>query len=196
MFSSSLASEVRLAMEGSTVSSALICSLNVALGEAFAAAVVKTLQNMKSSFASSSTSTSASFLLPSFVACHGQTIWHAPSLHCTLQLGEASVLLEHMPMHVKHVVSNFRAMDVAVGGQGAPLVPFFDFWAWGDAPEELCLANLGGIANVTLLGAGLDPIGFDTGPANVVVDSLCLQLLKMPCDMNGKEKASQYSSLF
>ncbi len=167
-FPAGLALRVKQAMEGG--SSELLCALNVELSEAFAVAIAATVRDD---------------LRPLFIACHGQTIWHSPSTHSTLQLGDAAVLLARAPRSVRFVVNNFRAADMAVGGQGAPLVPFFDNWTFGAESEELCLLNVGGIANVTLLAAGLPVLGFDTGPGNVVADSLCALLLGMSCDKDG-----------
>jgi anhydro-N-acetylmuramic acid kinase len=168
-FPPALAARVKEAMERG--SSEQLCVLDAELGRLFGDAVASVLAEQNES--------------PLFVASHGQTLWHAPAARATLQLGDASSILQRAPSSVQFVVSNFRPADVAAGGQGAPLVPFFDSWAWGSSPDELCLANVGGIANVTLLGANLPVIGFDCGPGNVVADSLCLQLLQLPCDVDG-----------
>ena len=169
-FPPELRRRVRAAMEGG--STAELCLLHSELGALFGSAVAATL--------------AAHPLLPPplFVASHGQTLFHAPERHATLQLGEAAVILERVP-GVSFVVSNFRAADVAAGGQGAPLVPFFDQWAWGGDARPLALANAGGIANVTLLGGGAETLAFDTGPGNVVADALCQALRGLPCDRDG-----------
>jgi len=107
---------------------------------------------------------------PSCVALHGQTIAHFPAEHATLQLGDASrVALEIQAP----VIDDFRSADVALGGQGAPLVPFADHLLFADGTPRAIL-NLGGIANVTLLPTDRaeDVTAFDTGPANMVIDQL------------------------
>jgi anhydro-N-acetylmuramic acid kinase len=107
---------------------------------------------------------------PACLALHGQTIAHFPAEHATLQIGDASrVALEiQVP-----VIDDFRSADVALGGQGAPLVPFADHLLFADGTPRAIL-NLGGIANVTLLPTDRaeDVTAFDTGPGNMVIDQL------------------------
>ncbi len=99
------------------------------------------------------------------IGSHGQTVWHEPARH-TLQLGEASTIAEVTGVTT---VCDFRSADIAAGGQGAPLVPYFDWFLWGGKP--VVLLNIGGIANVTAPGRSLrDTLGFDTGPGNCLID--------------------------
>ena len=121
---------------------------------------------------------------------HGQTVWHAPPssgtpIPNTLQLGQPAILAERLGCPV---VSDFRARDIAAGGEGAPLVPFADY-ALLHAPDETRVAlNLGGIANVAFLPAGgalLDTLAFDTGPGNLVLDGLAVALTGQPYDRDG-----------
>ena len=104
------------------------------------------------------------------VALHGQTIAHFPAEHATLQIGDAS----RVAVAVKvPVIDDFRSADVALGGEGAPLVPFADHLLFADGTPRAIL-NIGGIANLTLLptaNAG-DVTAFDTGPGNMVIDQL------------------------
>jgi len=106
------------------------------------------------------------------VGLHGQTVFHHPSRKnpATLQLGEAAYLAEALRAPV---VSNFRAADVAAGGQGAPLATLFHQIAFGKPGSHICVNNLGGISNVTSIDwRARDPklLAFDTGPANVLID--------------------------
>jgi anhydro-N-acetylmuramic acid kinase len=99
------------------------------------------------------------------IGSHGQTVWHEPARH-TLQLGEASAIADRTGVTT---VCDFRPADIAAGGQGAPLVPYMDWYLWGGKP--VVLLNVGGIANVTLPGRTLaQTVGFDTGPGNCLID--------------------------
>ncbi len=100
------------------------------------------------------------------IGSHGQTVWHEPGRH-TLQLGEPSIIAERTGVTV---VADFRPRDIAAGGQGAPLVPFFDDFLFGASPHVRALQNIGGIANVTVVGGGAKPVAFDTGPGNALID--------------------------
>lgn len=107
------------------------------------------------------------------VGLHGQTIFHQPGSvsPATLQIGEPAWLAESLRVPV---VSNFRAGDLAAGGQGAPLATLFHQAVFGRRGEFVCVNNLGGISNVTAIDwrTGDEPrvLGFDTGPANVLMD--------------------------
>ncbi len=131
------------------------------------------------------------------VGSHGQTIHHVPEpVECagmdvasTLQIGDPSVLANLIDIPV---VGDFRVADMALGGQGAPLVPYFDYVFFRDDAETRGLLNLGGIANVTVIPAGGardDVFAFDTGPANMVVDSLARILFDEPYDDGGRRAA-------
>lgn len=141
------------------------------------------------------------------VAWHGQTVLHVPSPISdlavstpatpteppplwlqtanqrghTLQLGDGATLAGLLQRQVIH---NFRPMDMAFGGQGAPLVPFFDALFFKPNAGLCCVQNLGGIGNVTVLG-GASPIAFDTGPANMMLDGLTQWLFSQPYDTGG-----------
>ncbi|MBV8655258.1 MAG: anhydro-N-acetylmuramic acid kinase, partial [Candidatus Eremiobacteraeota bacterium] len=109
---------------------------------------------------------------PRYVASHGQTVWHDGRHSVTLQLGDAFAIREIVRATVCY---DFRSADCAAGGQGAPLVPYADVLLFGDCAEDRVALNLGGIANVTLMPAGAAPesvTGFDTGPANMLLDAL------------------------
>ena len=160
----------------------LICTLNVVLAKAYATAV-------KEAMAKASLPLDQLHL----VGCHGQTIRHLPDgvptpggrVRSTWQLGDCATLAQELGVPV---IGGFRAADMAAGGQGAPLVPYFDYVALSsDIETRICL-NLGGIANVTVLPAGGKPhqtFGFDTGPGNMVLDALANELFGVECDRNG-----------
>jgi len=102
------------------------------------------------------------------VGSHGQTVLHSPygKIPHTLQIGEASFIAEKLGVPV---LSDFRPRDMAAGGQGAPLVPFFDEYVYGGGKPVL-LQNIGGIANIAAAGKGVRAPGFDTGPGNCLMD--------------------------
>jgi anhydro-N-acetylmuramic acid kinase len=134
--------------------------LHVALGERFAGAVLALLAQAR-----------VSPRELAFVASHGQTIWHEPG-RATLQLGDAAVLAERIGVQV---VSDFRARDVAAGGQGAPLVPLADVMLFGHEQRGRWLLNIGGMANVTWVprrGVTAGALAFDTGPGVAVIDAV------------------------
>jgi anhydro-N-acetylmuramic acid kinase len=106
------------------------------------------------------------------IASHGQTVAHHPERRATLQLGDPSVIAERTG---RPVVADFRARDLAAGGEGAPLAPFFHRAAFASPDESRVVLNLGGIANLTWLpaaGAAEDVIAFDVGPANAWLDAV------------------------
>lgn len=124
------------------------------------------------------------------VGSHGQTVWHHPpadgepargadpgqgSGGHTLQIGEAAVMAEALGVPV---IADFRVRDVAAGGHGAPLTPYFDRLLLSDEGEARGIQNLGGMGNLTALPAGGDgsPVAFDTGPGNALVDAAAERL--------------------
>ncbi len=117
------------------------------------------------------------------VGMHGQTVYHGPhdKTPNTLQLGEPSFLAAALCCPV---VSDFRAMDIALGGEGAPLMPFFDQYLWGKQSPKILL-NIGGISNISVVGKRQKPFGFDCGPGNTLIDLACQQYFKKPFDKNG-----------
>ena len=130
-------------------STSVLSEVNFRLGRRFAAAARRVMKGAK----------------PRVIGSHGQTVWHAPGRH-TLQIGEPSIIAEETGVDV---VADFRPRDIAAGGQGAPLVPFFDEFVFGGSTSRVAL-NIGGMANVTLLGART--IAFDTGPGNALIDDM------------------------
>ena len=108
------------------------------------------------------------------IGCHGQTVRHRPQMGFSLQLVDANIIAERTGISV---VSDFRRRDMAVGGQGAPLVPAFHQALFATPDSTRVLLNLGGIANITVLPANdssvnnSSVIGYDTGPANLLLDA-------------------------
>jgi anhydro-N-acetylmuramic acid kinase len=138
-----------------------LAALDVALGERFAAAAIALAQQAGVALEDVAA-----------IASHGQTVAHHPELRATLQIGDPSVIAERTGVTT---VADFRPRDVAAGGEGAPLTPFFHYVAFADALESRLVLNLGGIANVTWLPAGAQPdavIAFDVGPANALLDGV------------------------
>lgn len=116
------------------------------------------------------------------IGAHGQTVRHQPALGYTLQLLAPARLVERTGISV---VADFRSRDVAAGGQGAPLVPAFHKAMLGHLAPCVVL-NLGGIANVTLLSGNGSVLGFDTGPANLLLDHWCHRHHGLAYDQNGQ----------
>jgi anhydro-N-acetylmuramic acid kinase len=108
----------------------------------------------------------------------------------TWQTGEAAVIAARLGVPV---VSDFRAADMAAGGKGAPLVPFFDYLTYHDVRVGRIAQNIGGIANLTAIPAGAalrEVIAFDTGPGNMVIDAVTEELFGRRYDRDGKIAAS------
>ena len=123
------------------------------------------------------------------IGSHGQTLRHRAhgDVPYTLQLGDPSSIAERCGVAV---VADFRRRDVAAGGHGAPLVPAFHAATLHDAGEDRAVLNLGGIANFTLLPARGAVRGFDTGPANGLMDAWCLRHTGHGFDAGGAFAAS------
>jgi anhydro-N-acetylmuramic acid kinase len=112
------------------------------------------------------------------IGSHGQTVYHLPPqtgaqyVPSTLQLGESAVIAYRTGIPT---IANFRVADLAAGGQGAPLVPYVDFLLFRGVDRTVALQNIGGISNVTLIPAGAvgsDVLASDTGPGNMIIDSV------------------------
>jgi len=150
-----------------------ISHLNFQLGELYARAVLRAVRR---------------YGPVELIGCHGQTIYHEGGAH-TLQIGEAAVVAERTGVPV---VSNFRARDIAAGGEGAPLVPYVDYLLFRHPKRARIALNIGGIANITVIPSGAAPgdvVAFDTGPGNMVIDALAREM-GLPCDRGGKIAAS------
>lgn len=102
------------------------------------------------------------------IGCHGQTVSHQPEATppFTLQLGHGPTLAERTGIRV---INDFRSADMALGGQGAPLVPAFHEWAFANS-DVIAAVNIGGIANISIIAPGKPVSGYDTGPGNTLMD--------------------------
>jgi anhydro-N-acetylmuramic acid kinase len=121
------------------------------------------------------------------VGVHGQTIRHRPDLGYTVQLNQPARIAEQTGLNV---VSDFRARDIAAGGQGAPLVPAFHDALWRDAAHNRVALNIGGFANISVLNVNEPTFGFDTGPGNVLMDAWIQLNRGVNYDQNGDWAAS------
>jgi len=168
------------AMDATAASVADLARLNFLLGELYAKAVL--------------TAQRRAGVQCELVGCHGQTLYHQGDerpflgrrIACTWQTGEAAIIAAKMGAPV---VSDFRPADMAVGGKGAPLVPFLDYVLHRDARIGRIAQNLGGIANLTAIPARATPeqvIAFDTGPGNMVIDAVAAELFGKAYDRNGR----------
>jgi anhydro-N-acetylmuramic acid kinase len=122
------------------------------------------------------------------IGFHGQTILHRPATRPgekghTWQIGDPALLARSTGVEVVH---DFRSADVAAGGQGAPLVPVFHRVLAESLPKPVAILNLGGVGNVTWIGADGELIAFDTGPANGPLDDWARRSLGQDYDRDGK----------
>lgn len=158
--------EIRSALleNPSELPAACVARLNFDIGEIFSKAALECLRQARVDPAD-----------VDLIASHGQTIVHIPPGNgpgTTLQIGEISVIAARTGIPT---VGDFRPADMAVGGQGAPLVPFADYVLFRHEEKGRVILNIGGIANLTYLppSAGLeDVLAFDTGPGNMLLDGL------------------------
>ena len=127
------------------------------------------------------------------IGSHGQTIRHLPQMGNTLQIGNPSLIAERTGITT---VADFRRRDMAAGGEGAPLVPAFHEAIFRHPTRMRVIANIGGIANITVLPASADQnvIGFDTGPGNTLMDDWCYRHSGRRYDKNGRWAATGHYS--
>lgn len=151
---------------------------DVAIGQEFAQATQKLLEQSGAQASSVRA-----------VGSHGQTIRHRPAgeFPFTLQIGDPSVIAERSGIDV---VADFRRADIAAGGQGAPLLPAVHAMLLANPGHTRVVLNLGGIANITVLSANGHVSGFDTGPANGLMDAWCLRHRGEAFDRDGAFAAS------
>lgn len=118
------------------------------------------------------------------VGFHGQTVLHRPGEGLTVQIGDGAALARALGLPVVH---DFRAADVAAGGQGAPLVPIYHkaLAQAAGLTEPIVVLNVGGVANLTFLAGDRDPLAFDTGPGNALIDDLMFRRQGVAMDEGG-----------
>lgn len=117
------------------------------------------------------------------IGFHGQTVIHRPELKLTVQLGDGKALAKKLGVPV---VYDMRAADVAAGGQGAPFVPVYHRALAASLPERpIAFVNIGGVANITWIGAKGEMIAFDTGPGNALLNDWAMKHLGLPQDTGG-----------
>ncbi|MBD8527018.1 anhydro-N-acetylmuramic acid kinase [Pseudoxanthomonas sp. CAU 1598] len=119
------------------------------------------------------------------IGSHGQTLRHRPQppFPFSLQIGDPNLIAERCRLPV---VADFRRRDMAAGGQGAPLLPVLHAALLGSSDEDRAVLNLGGIANLTLLSTNAPVQGFDTGPANALMDAWCQRTWQTSADLGGE----------
>lgn len=168
-FPPALQKEILRVAEQQPIAAGALSQLNFRLGELFASAALVACHKFRVS--------------PSKIALigsHGQTIFHqgkaaayfGARIASTLQIGEPSIIAAHTGITT---IADFRPADIALGGQGAPLVPYADYLLYRHAKLGRVSLNLGGIANITVLPRAAKPsqiLAFDTGPANMLIDAL------------------------
>lgn len=153
-----------------------VCQMNFAIGHCFADACKMLISEHGK---------------PDFIASHGQTIYHSPkeekldkiSLKSTLQIGESSVIARETGCLT---ISNFREADIAVSGEGAPLVCFADEKWFKPLKKNMLIQNIGGISNVTVISKEFPTFGFDTGLGNIMIDYCMNKYFSQPYDKDGK----------
>ena len=177
------------AISNAEISTARLSQMNFLLGELFGDAVVEACKR-----------SSIPLSKLDLVGSHGQTIYHQSSattlydraVASTLQIGEPSLIAART---ATPVVADFRPADMAVGGQGAPLVPYVDYLLYRHPEKGRVALNIGGIANLTAIPPGAPPeavVAFDTGPGNMVIDALISQFSvgALTFDRDGRMAAS------
>jgi anhydro-N-acetylmuramic acid kinase len=183
-YPSRIRAAVLAAMNAPRASVGDLARLNFLLGELYAGAVLASERRFG--------------VKVDLVGCHGQTLYHqgdrrpflGHKIAATWQTGEGGLIAARVGVPA---VSDFRPADMAAGGKGAPLVPFFDYLWFRDDQVGRIVQNIGGIANLTAIPPGAnaeDVVAFDTGPGNMVIDAVTSKLFGQPFDRDGRIAAS------
>jgi len=157
-----LRNDILLLTQKKAVMVSQVSILNAALGEQFARVAMVALSEAGLKVKDAA-----------LIGSHGQTIWHDPESDPpnTMQIGEPTIIAERTGLPV---VSNFRSRDIAAGGQGTSLMAYVDSILFTHKEKIVAIQNIGGTGSVTFLppsGLDMNPIGFDTGPGNVLIDA-------------------------
>jgi anhydro-N-acetylmuramic acid kinase len=185
-YSSRLREQMLAATADEKVGAAAISTLNFALGRELGRAAIEIARHANVALTD-----------VAFIGSHGHTFFHLPprragrgEIASTMQLGESSVIAAGTGVPV---VSDFRTMDLALGGEGAPLAPLAHFWLFADPARVRIVLNIGGIANATYIApkarvGDRDLIAFDTGPGNSLIDGLASRISggRMRMDRDGR----------
>lgn len=173
-----LLDQIRKGMNLETNSIQLLSHLNFALGEVYAKCVIDICKESQIDLSKIE-----------LISSHGQTMFHHPQdddfTASTMQLGESTIIAERTKTPV---VSNFREADIACGGQGAPIVPFSEYFLYRNKNKDRILQNIGGIGNLTFIpkNGNIDElVAFDTGPGNMIIDELCQYFFNESYDKDG-----------
>ena len=193
-YSPQLRAEIEAQCHNETSTVAGICSLNMKLGEIYQKSVEALLSEVELERVQDPERLMGFSGAVDFIASHGQTIYHLPPAVAnekgftpsTLQIGDPSLLAYHFRCDVYF---NFRMMDIAAGGDGAPLVPMTEYLLYRHPDYHRLLQNIGGIGNVTLLPckASIEEISaFDTGPGNMMINDAMRFLYQRDFDRDGE----------
>jgi anhydro-N-acetylmuramic acid kinase len=177
-------SKILSAMNAANARVSDLARLNILLGELYAEAILAARRRFRRKI--------------DLIGCHGQTLYHqgeagdflGRKIRATWQVGEAAIIAARTGVPV---VSDFRPADLAAGGKGAPLVPYLDYLLFHDPKLGRIVQNIGGIANLSAIPAGAEPgdvVAFDTGPGNMVIDSIMEALYGRRFDRGGTVAAS------
>jgi len=186
--------ELLAASADEKIGAAAISTLNFALGREFARAALEIARSARTALSD-----------VAFIGSHGHTFFHLPprraargQIASTMQLGESAVIAAATGVAV---VNDFRAMDVALGGEGAPLAPLAHLWLFADPARARIVQNIGGIGNATYLPPRArlgdpDLIAFDTGPGNGMIDALASRISggRLRMDRDGRIAAGGHVS--
>lgn len=173
-YTEELRERIAVTMPPAATTYADVCRLDTELGQAFATAAARGRTELCDGRAD-------------LVVSHGQTVYHwidtDGRARGTLQLGQPAWIAERTGLLV---VSDLRSRDIASGGHGAPLVSMFDVLLLNARPGRRGALNLGGIANLTVVTDDGDPVAYDVGPANALIDAAARELCGEPYDVNGR----------